>query len=429
MARKSLGRHVLELAADTGLAAAAFAGPAAALVLPRLPQLGAKPLEVSQLRSAYRLRWASFGAAALALGLLMRRRRGPERRAALAFDGISLGGLLALTPRLYRTELGLTRVSELVHVSVEAAAGLLHGDAQVAGAFFNGRAVAYPVALLDLARPFVDRVGGVPIVPLCDRRSHASLALVSGLDGKQLDLVRLGTPDNHVLLYDRATSNAFRPLTGRVEAGPDAGARLPVRPLLRCSWDAWRTLHPDTELAWWESPPVHALLHRLTPHELTVRHVPEEPLSRPLDARLPPAERVFAVESGGVAHAFTRAFLKKHRVVPLRLADRRVAVLYDESLDVAQAFRAELDRVELTLRPFRGMHAVAEDAEENLWDVTGRCIKGRAYGRRLAQVPMGVDQVFWFAWAHFHPHTGLDGWAQSSQRYAFAPGTESARRD
>jgi hypothetical protein len=328
--------------------------------------------------------------------------------------------LLALTPRLYRTELGLCRVRGLQHVSAAAGAGLLHADAQVAGAFFNGKAVAYPAALLARSRPFVDRVGGVPIAPLVDRRSHATLALVSGLDGAPLDLVRLGTLDNHVLLYDRATGNAFRPLYGRVEAGPDAGARVAVRPLLRCSWEAWRTMHPDTQLAWWESPPAHALLHRLAQRELTVRHVPEEPLSRPLDPRLSPAELVFAVESGGVAHALTRFFLKKQPVAALRLGNRPVAVLYDAKLDVAQAFLAELDQRQLSLRPFRGLHAVAQDAEENLWDVAGRCIKGPGYGRRLAQVPLSVDRVFWFAWAHFHPHTGLDGWAQTAQRYALA---------
>jgi hypothetical protein len=419
MVGESLRTHAVDLVTDSLLAGVAFAGPAAAMLLPRLPQLGRPSAQVATLRLAYRLRWISFGAAATAMALLLRRRKSPEQRAALAIDVLALGGLLALAPRLYRTELGLTGVEGLRHLPEPTARGLIHDDAQVAGAFINGRAVAYPVALLSRSRPFVDEVGGVPLVPVVDRRSHVSIALVSGLDGAALDLVRLGTPDNHVLFYDRATGNAFRPLTGVVEAGPDQGARLDVRPLLRCTWGSWKALHPDTMLAWWNAPPLHPWLQRLGEHEFTARHVPEQAISRPLDPRLAPAELVFGIHTGGVAHAFTRFHLRKQQVISLRLGGRPVVVLHDPELDLTQSYFAELDGVPLSFARTEGRHAVARDAEQGgLWDVSGRCIKGDRYGRRLAQVPLSVDRVFWFAWALFHPHTGLDGWASTAQRYA-----------
>lgn len=424
MVGESLRTHAVDLFTDSLLAGVAFAGPAAAMLLPRLPQLGRPTASVATLRTAYRLRWLSIGAAASAMALLLRRRKTPEQRAALAVDALALGALLAMAPRLYRTELGLTGVESLQHLPEPTARGLVHDDAQVAGAFINGRAVAYPVSLLSRSRPFVDEVGGVPLVPIVDRRSHASLALVSGSDGAALDLVRLGTPDNHVLLYDRTTGNAFRPLTGIVEAGPDQGARLEVVPLLRCTWASWRTLHPDTLLAWWAAPPLHPWLQRLGESEFTARHVPEQAVSRPLDPRLAPAELVFGVQAGKVAHAFTRQHLRKQQVIALRLGGRPVAVLHDPELDLTQAFFADLDGVPLTFERTEGRHAVARDAEQGgLWDVSGRCIKGDRYGRRLAPVPLSVDRVFWFAWAHFHPHTGLDGWASTAQRYAFEQAT------
>jgi hypothetical protein len=194
-----------------------------------------------------------------------------------------------------------------------------------------------------------------------------------------------------------------------VEAGPDAGEPLEVRPLLRCDWSSWRRLHPDTRLAWWHPRPAHRLLHRLGGHELVARRVPEERMSRPLDLRLPPGEQVFALASGGQAHAFTRPFLRKHHRVELRLGSRPAVVLYDPALDVAQAFWAELEGSTLSLEPWPGLHAVARSpATDDLWDAAGRCLRGPHHGRRLAPVPLSVDRVYWFAWAHFHPETGLD---------------------
>lgn len=418
MPRMAPASHAREIITDAALASLGFAGPAAALLLPRLPQLGARPLSVEALRLAYRARWLSLGAATAALLALARRRRSPEKKVALAADALAVAALLGTAPRLYRTELGLTRIGNLRHLGPEAHA-LVHDAAEVAGAFIGGRAVAYPVARLATARPFLDHVGGVAIVPVVDRRSHAAMAVVSPAD-RPMRPVQLGTPENHVLLYDRASGNAFRAITGIVEAGPDRGARLELLPLLRCTWSAWKSLHPETALAWWDAPFAHALLHRFATRELTLRHVPEEPLTRPLDPRLAPAELVFGVRAGGVAHAFTRFHLREKHLVELKLGGRPVAVLFDPALDVAMAFFAELDGQPLELSPYAGRHAVAQDDRDDLWDVTGRCIKGSAYGKRLAPVPLSIDRVFWFAWAHFHPHTGLDGWASTAQQYAFA---------
>src|SRR6185437_11426499 len=97
-------------------------------------------------------------------------------------------------------------------------------------------------------------------------QSHAALALV-GSPEWPLSLVRLGAPEGSTLFYDRVRKNAFRPLAGRVESGPDAGAPLEVRPLARCTFAAWKKLHPDTLLAWWDAPPAHRILGRLGAHE------------------------------------------------------------------------------------------------------------------------------------------------------------------
>ena len=410
MGRRARRDQAAEALTDGALALAGFGGPGAALLLPRLSLLGLKPMSVRGLRRAWRLRWVSLAASTAALGALFQRRRGGARRAALAADALSLGALLAISARLYRAELGFTKARARIHVRPPAAKGLLHDEAQVAGLQLGGRAIAYPLARLAAVRPFVDELGGVRVVPLADRQSHAAVALVSSAQGPALDLIRLGARDGSVLVYDRARKNAFRPLAGWVEAGPNEGAPLELRPLARCTFAAWKKLHPDTLLAWWDARPAHRVLGFLGEHELTVRHLEDAHLQTPVDGRLQPAEQIFAAAVDGEAHAFTRRFLLGAHVTPLTLHGRPVVTLYDAALDIAQAYFAELDGAPLPLWPYHGLHAVARDSRGDLWDVAGRCIRGSRYGRQLVPVPLSVDRVYWFAWSALHPHCGLDAW-------------------
>ena len=51
-----------------------------------------------------------------------------------------------------------------------------------------------------------------------------------------------------------------------------------------------------------------------------------------------------------------------------------MAALFDHALDIAQAYLAELDGAATELRPYPGLHAVAQSQDQSLWDVAGRCI-------------------------------------------------------
>jgi len=134
------------------------------------------------------------------------------------------------------------------------------------------------------------------------------------------------------------------------------------------------------------------------------------------DGRLPPMERVVALESAGGPVAYPFSVLKERRVVQ----EPGVVVFYQpgtaSALDQAQIARSKEVGAAAVYRPevdgraliFAWREGGFVDAETgSRWTLLGTCAGGPLAGKRLEPIPHA--NPFWFAWAAFRPETRIVG--------------------
>jgi len=283
----------------------------------------------------------------------------------------------------------------------------------------GSEAKAYPLAILIWHEIVNDVVGGLPVAvtfcPLCntalvfDRRS-GSRVLDFGTTG------RLRHSD--LVMYDRQTETWWQQATGEAIVGALTGTRLLFVPQTTLAWGTARELYPEIQV-----------LSRDTGHRRDYGRNPyvgyddrsRSPIRdffrRESDPRLPPMERVVAVEVGD-GWAVGLETLTRARVVNAEADGVPFVVLLREG--VASALdRAEISegrevgqtavfdrRLEGRVLTFRAAGAGFEDIETGTrWDLAGRAVAGPLGGRRLRPLPHGNH--FWFAWIVFRPDSEL----------------------
>lgn len=141
----------------------------------------------------------------------------------------------------------------------------------------------------------------------------------------------------------------------------------------------------------------------------------------PINGKLPPKQRVVAVEirSEAVAYPFSR--LTQLRVINDQIGSTPMVVLW------LTGTRSVLDSTALiqgrdigsvgvfdrrvdgrTLSFVWNGSAFQDEQTKTLWSLTGRAISGPLRGQRLRSIPH--DNTLWFAWAAFKPLTRIFGW-------------------
>lgn len=233
---------------------------------------------------------------------------------------------------------------------------------RVVGIERGGGARAYPLAILNWHEIVNDVVHETPIaVTYCpltgsavvfDRR-HDGDVLSFGVSGRLYE--------SNVLMYDHQSESLWSQLGASAVTGARTGARLVPLPATVTTWRAWRRLHPDT-----------MVLSRATGHERDYGRNPYEMyeesgslIFRPSrrDPRLPAKARVLGVIAGGAARAYPRAEIAGAggRIVD-RIGDREITVVVDDD----------------------GLRVIGD-----------------------GDTPVIATDVYWFAWAAFHPETSV----------------------
>jgi len=266
-------------------------------------------------------------------------------------------------------------IPALVHpASVAAGAARWDDDEPVMGVVVNGKARAYPLAMLRRHELVNDQLGGKPILisycPLCGtgivyyRRVEGRLHYfaVSGL------LYR-----SDLLMYDLETESLWSQIGAEAVVGPALGARLQWLPSEIALWGGWKRAHPDTTVL---SDDVGlALDYRRNPY-YEYAHSPE--LVAPAD--------------------WDRRYHAKLWTLGIHLPDGS-----------ARAYPAS------EIREAGG--SVVETLESDTISVTYEA-ETRAFE---VEAPEGVEYIqgYWFAWSAFHPNTTI---------FTATPNAESALR-
>ncbi len=295
-------------------------------------------------------------------------------------------------------------------MSAEQASEFLAPDDDVAGISLNGEARAYSRKELTRPHVIVEEVGGKKMAITYCILCNTAVAFHTAFHGWELEFLPITAYNNNIIFHDPKSDNYIQQLDGRVIAGPDSGQRLEAQPVALTSWEAWKTLHPDTRFvhlpaAGIRDRVVDWMLGWMVPLSgLLRRKGPWHPVNHPLDGRLPAMSPVLGLEHDGQRAALSMAALREKKVINTFLGEEPIAIFYDAKLDVAAVYFRRVDGEVINFMPLQNPEGglVAQDAETgNLWNIEGRA---PADGRQLRVLPH-FSKLFWFSWSAFKPQT------------------------
>jgi len=261
----------------------------------------------------------------------------------------------------------------------------LDADDRVVGVVVNDKARAYPIGLLNWHECVNDKLGGVPVAvvycPLCD-----SVTVVDRrLNGKTFEFGISGLLANsNVLLYDRTDQAIWSQVKLTAVSGPHAGESLKHLPFELTTFGEWRDEHPESDVLTFETG--HQRNYKVNPYR---RYFESDRLMFPvtsMDERLSPKTQVIGVRMGDTVRAYA---------VPdiIKKGKGRVEDKLDGKKTIILEARADKERIEIVKLP--------EEAE--------------------------AVHTFWFAWAAFHPETGLYGSDETPQPTTEEPARRAPR--
>lgn len=390
----------------------AVAPPTFAVFELSTPMLLARTPSYRELYLAYRYRRAL---AATRLGaeaaLLWRAHSAGDNMGLTKGVAIAVAGLAGVTPFIYDPLLFKPRENAIRVRPPETASEVLsQNDTEVIGVRLNGEARAYPVRKAARPHLITDTLGGERIVVSYCGLTNSAI-VYRPVNGRTPDLAVVSAPNNNILYWDANTDSLIQQLYSEPAYGSAADDQeVRVWPATYTTWSAWQDLVPDTTLAdpQYESLPdriITKLMRRI--HKRT--RVEEEPflaVAGEVDHTIHPKARVFALEAGGEARAYTEGFLTDEQVVIDTITEEPIVIFYDADHDIARAYMNELNGHQLSFQP-GGDHEFTDNETGTRWDVLGRAIAGPHAGRRLDPVPLSFDKIFWFAWKQYYPNTEL----------------------
>jgi hypothetical protein len=308
---------------------------------------------------------------------------------------------------------GIPAIDDPVFESVNEADEWLGEDWPVMLFELNGDARAYPLAILihhEIVNDVVaDRPVAVTFCPLC----NATIAFDRILpDGTLLDFGTTGNLRNSdLVMYDRQTKSWWQQFTGEAIVGELTGTQLEFLPSQIIAWSDFKTSHPDGKVLSRETGSNRP--YGLNPYS-GYDSINNSPFlyEGDLDGRLPPVERVVAIQLGGIDVAYPFTVLSEILVVNDEVAGVPVVVFWKEGTrttfgnsdrDVGSTgvFQRQIDDQILTFQA-EG-EGYKDDQTGSLWNIFGEAIDGPLVGQKLESIVAG--EHFWFAWAVFRPDT------------------------
>ncbi len=238
------------------------------------------------------------------------------------------------------------------------------------------------------------------------------------VDGETLDFGTTGAlRDSNLLMYDRQTESWWQEFGGEAVIGQYAGQRLEQLYLSIVSWADFKAMFPDGQAL---SRPDSGRPYGSNPYSGYDR-----PGNSPFlfsgeeDPRLPPVERVVAIERGDAAWAVSFTTLSEERVVSASIGGQDVVVFWmpgtASALDagaVSQGRDVGTAGIFSPIGPDGKVLAFAPDPDGNIvdeqtgsrWNIFGRAVSGPLAGAQLNPTPGRIGQL-WFSWAVYRPDT------------------------
>lgn len=294
----------------------------------------------------------------------------------------------------------------------------------------NGKAKAYPLAMLTIHEISNDLLNGVPILatfcPLCNAGVVFDRRIPTEAGAQVLEFEVSGMlRKSDMVMLDTESESLWQQFMGEAIVGRHTGIFLKVIPSLIISVEEFFERYPEGQIlspypgqgeqeqAYGTNPYVGYDNPDASPYERYFA-------SADVDPRLPAMERVIDIEVKGNYKIYPFKEVARKGVVQDRFQDYEVVLFHGgKSVSVLDAkqisksrtigsvtvFHPVIDGQKLEFKK-KGTHFT--DLETgSLWDLTGRCMKGRLEGRQLPIVPH--SNHFAFAWLAFFPESEIYG--------------------
>ncbi len=315
---------------------------------------------------------------------------------------------------------GIPAVTNPDMENVETASEWLGERAPVISVEIEGEARAYPHAILMWHEIANDEVGGVPVAvtfcPLC----NSSIVFDRRVEGDVLEFGVSGVLRNSdMVMYDRQTESWWQQFTGAGIVGDYNETLLDIIPSQVISFSDFAERYPDGLVMSRDTG--FSRQYGINPYA-GYDGIEDPFLFRgDVDQRLPATEHVLAGVIDGEAMAYPFQALSQEIVINDTLGETPVVAFWqpgvassldrsviDDSRDIGTAAlfsRTLEDGTELTFRYDAEAEALVDEQTGSTWNLFGEAVEGELAGTELQQLVAAPH--FWFAWAAFHPETGV----------------------
>lgn len=294
----------------------------------------------------------------------------------------------------------------------------------------NGQAKAYPLNMLTFHEMANDTLAGVPLLPtycpLCNSGVVFDRRLV--FDNKEYTLefeVSGFLRNSNMVIFDRESESWWQQLMGDAIAGKFAGAELTTIPSLIISVNEFFERYPDGQILSTQTGHEKAMdRYGINPYT-HYDSLSNNPYSRffeaaNVDSRLPAMERVIDIQNEGKYKIYPFTAIAEQGVINDQFASKHVVIFYQSgtvsnmdateisaSRDVGSAtvFDPHINGQMLTFK--KKKDEFVDDQTESVWDITGRCLKGKMKGKQL--FIEAHSNHFAFSWLAFFPDSEIYG--------------------
>lgn len=277
----------------------------------------------------------------------------------------------------------------------------------VIGLDIDGDARAYSVPLLSRHEIVNDVVGGVPVAvtwcPLC----FTAIVYERSVDGRVLDFGVSGLlRNNNLVMVDRQTDSLWPQSNPTAIQGPLAGATLQFRTSMLLTWEAWRTLHPNSLTLQKPAGVIDGYSSYYNNDEIGVSNVPD------FDVRLPGKAFILGVQNGDDAVAYPFSRIVRESVINDHVGAVPLVIIYLPDGDTALSYdRTLADGTVLDFAPGDTPSTMIDLQTGSIWDAwRGEAISGPLAGELLFREQS--LRVFWFHWRDLYPDSRIFGQSQ-----------------
>ena len=313
---------------------------------------------------------------------------------------------------------GIPPIDKPQFISTAEAAHWLHPKEPVISFEHGGEARAYPLQILIYHEIINDRVAGTPVTitfcPLC----YSAIVFDRRVNGTTLDFGTTGrVRKSDLVMYDRQSESWWQQFTGTGIIGKYTGVTLARLPSIITSFDAFRTTWPGGKVLSKVTGSNRPYGNNPYRHYDDITATPFL-FDEPLDPRLPPMERILALQVKEQQRIYPFAVLREQVVINDHLNGTAVAVFskadvlsavdattikHSQETLMAAAFNRELNGKTLTF--MQDGDQIIDATTGSVWNIFGKATSGPLTGQALTPADSGIH--FAFAWLAFYPETDI----------------------